>query len=99
MKNKKKNNIIKKNNPIIKLEIYHENKTLIIERDKDWNINITPLAKYLGKNWQDWYKYHKKKVRYFEAQSDMKQIVYTTPGRYGSTWITFELATQVLNTW
>ena len=42
-----KNNIIKKNNPIIKLEIYHENKTIIIERDKDWNINITPLAKYL----------------------------------------------------
>lgn len=74
-----KNNIIKKNNPIIKLEIYHENKTIIIERDKDWNINITPLTKYLGKNWQDWYKYHKKKVQYLEAQSGMKQIVCTTP--------------------
>jgi hypothetical protein len=88
-----------KNNQIIKLEIYHENKSIIIERDKNWNINITSLAKSLGKNWQDWYKYHKKKVQYFEVQSGTKQIVRATAGRYGSTWITFELATQVLNTW
>jgi hypothetical protein len=99
MKNQKKNNIIAKNNPIIKLEIYHENKIIFIERDKDWNINITSLAKSLGKNWQNWYKYHKKKVQCLEVQSGIKQIVRATPGRYNSTWITFELATQVLNAW
>lgn len=50
MKKQKKISNIKKNeeiNQIIKLEIYHENKAIIIKRDK---------------NWQYWYKYHKNKV-------------------------------------
>lgn len=50
----------KQRNQITKLEIYHEKKIIIIERDQHWNINITPVAKSLGKNWQNWRKYHKK---------------------------------------
>ena len=102
MKKQKKNSNIQKNeeiNQIIKLEIYHKNRLIPIKRDRDWNIDITDAAKSLDKKWQDWYKYHKKKIQYFEAQSGIKQIVRATRGRYGSTWITFELAIQVLNSW
>ncbi len=77
-------------NQIVELEIYHENRIIIVKRDSDWNINITEVAKCHNKNWQDWYKYHKKKVQYFESQSGNKQIIKSTRGRYGSTWITFE---------
>ena len=84
---------------ITKLKIFHENRRIIVERDEDWNINITKLAKFFNKKWKDWYKHHKKKVQYWEDQSGTKQIVSASRGRYGSTWISFELAIQVLNSW
>jgi hypothetical protein len=84
-------------NQIIKIELFHQNKHIVIKRNTDWNINITDLAKFFNKNWHDWYKYHKEKIQDFESQSGKKQIIKSTRGRNGLTWITFELAIQVLS--
>jgi len=99
MKSKEKRIISERNNKSITFEIYYEDKTITIERDEDWNINITSLGKALNKKWKDWYKYHKRKVKDIEIQSGVKQIVKATRGRYGSTWVAYETATLVLYRW
>jgi hypothetical protein len=97
---KKMSNIkMKKTTKIIKLKISHENRLITVKRDADWNINITELAKFFNKKWQDWYKHYKKKVRSDKFQLGNKRLVKFSPGRYGSTWVTFDLAIEALNSW
>ena len=72
---------------------------MLLERDENWNINITKVSKFFNKRWSNWRYDNKATISSLETFLKCKVIISATRGRNGSTWLVYELAVLVLNAW
>ena len=76
--------------------IFHKNKSIIIESDKKWNINISKLACYLGQSWQRWVDENESIHLQHDPRFGHERFRH---GNFGYCWVSWESAIKVLQTW
>lgn len=77
------------------LVLLHNDKNFSAKVSSDWFVNGTLVAKFLGKKIGDWLKYNSTLVTSFQIMNGLKPIMYTVRGRYGGTWVNFELLIEI----
>ena len=70
---------------------------IIIERNQNWEINITKTAKLFDKRWRDWKKWNSRIIETFEILEGRKLIKEIGPKNKKQTFLGLTLALRVLN--
>lgn len=70
---------------------------IIIERNQNWEINITKTAKLFDKRWRDWKKWNSRIIETFEILEGRKLIKEIGQKNKKQTFLGLTLALRVLN--
>ena len=92
-----KKNLPSKNSKYILFSVQIGKKKVMIERNDDWEINITQAAKLLNKRWRDWQKWNSEVIKTFEILEGRTLIKKVGPKNKQQTFLSLILALRVLN--
>ena len=92
-----KKNLSEKNVNYITFSVNIGKKTIMIERNDNWEINITKTAKLLNKRQRDQKKWNSKVIRTFELLEGLTLVREIGPKNKKQTFLSLILALRVLN--
>ena len=92
-----KKNLSEKNVNCITFSVEIEKKMIIIERNQNWEINITKTAKLFNKRWRNWKNWNSQVIKTFETLEGRTLVKEIGPKNKKQTFLSLVLALRVLN--
>lgn len=92
-----KKNLSEKNVNCITFSVEIEKKIIVIERNQNWEINITKTAKLFDKRWRNWKSRNSEVIKTFEALEGRTLVKEIGPKNKKQTFLSLILALRVLN--
>ena len=90
-------NLSEKDVNYITFSVETEEKIIIIERNQNWEINITKTAKLFDKRWRNWKSRNSEVIKTFEILEDRPLVKEIGPKNRKQTFLSLVLALRVLN--